>query len=483
MTRELALLAAGCTALGARGAVVAAAPIAASIGAHALRSGGSAYDAVIAAGLAETVLLPPKCGLAGDLVALRLRPGAGRPDALLAIGAAPAALAEAAREHGGLPDVGPLSVGVPGAPAGYAALAESATLPLADLAAPAAALAREGFPWAPICAELTGEAQALLVEQNPDGTPYLPGGRPMAAGTIVTLPGLGIVLEELVSRGRELFVGPLGDAVIDRVRRAGGILTAEDLRTPAARWQEARHRLVGEWDVWASPAPTHGPALLDALELLHANADTRPLDAVREAAGRHARWLADPLVPGGTSLVGAADSAGNVVLLMHSNSYPRYGSGLVVDELQLVLSNRAGRGFAADPAHPNHPSPGRRPATTLHLWAAGPQGTGPAFLGGTPGGANQMPWNVQLISQLLAGERDPGRLVTAPRWAWDGPTTTLELELGLDVTDVTRDVGINIEHRPSLSLRSTQQILCRPLPGHPIVGAADPRAGGSAAAV
>lgn len=89
MTGERNVLAANCTAHGAQDVVLAAAPLATSIGAHALRAECSAYDAVVAAGLAETVLLRPKCGLAGDLVALRLHSGVDHPEALLAIGAAP----------------------------------------------------------------------------------------------------------------------------------------------------------------------------------------------------------------------------------------------------------------------------------------------------------------------------------------------------------------------------------------------------------
>src|SRR5690606_35161165 len=123
------------TGRGARGVVAAAAPQAAALGAEVMRAGGNAYDALVAAALAETVLLPPKCGLGGDLIALRLRPGADVPEALIAIGPAAAGLA-AAVEAGGLPEVGPLSVGPPAAPAGYAALAAEGTRPLAELVAP-----------------------------------------------------------------------------------------------------------------------------------------------------------------------------------------------------------------------------------------------------------------------------------------------------------------------------------------------------------
>ena len=45
----------------------------------ALRDGGNAYDAAVAAALAETVLLPPKCGFGGDLVAIVIPGSAPSP--------------------------------------------------------------------------------------------------------------------------------------------------------------------------------------------------------------------------------------------------------------------------------------------------------------------------------------------------------------------------------------------------------------------
>ena len=67
-------------------------------------------------------------------------------------------------------------------------------------------------------------------------------------------------------------------------------------------------------------------------------------------------------------MVSAADGEGNVVVVVHSNSFPPIGSGIVVPDYDLVLANRAGRGFTPT-GHPNFPNAGRRPATTLHAWA------------------------------------------------------------------------------------------------------------------
>src|SRR6056297_3905718 len=81
---------------GSRAVVTAAIPSAAEIGALQLEAGGNAFDAAVAAALAETVWLPMKCGLGGDVVAIYRRMN-GPVKALLSIGRGPLALATGAR--------------------------------------------------------------------------------------------------------------------------------------------------------------------------------------------------------------------------------------------------------------------------------------------------------------------------------------------------------------------------------------------------
>src|SRR5690625_3008421 len=171
MVSAQTLLAAKISSRGARGVVASASPEAAVIGRTAFAKGGNAFDAALSAALAETVLLPPKCGLAGDLAALCVTRGQP-PVALTAIGTAADRLYDSVVESGVLPTTGALSVGVPGAPAGYAALGELSRLGRGQAAQPAIELAREGFAWSPICARYTQEAVDLLRAHNPDGTVY-----------------------------------------------------------------------------------------------------------------------------------------------------------------------------------------------------------------------------------------------------------------------------------------------------------------------
>ena len=135
-------------------------------------------------------------------------------------------------------------------------------------------------------------------------------------------------------------------------------------------------------------------------------------------------------------MVSAADAAGTVVVVVHSNSYPRFGSGIVVPDYALVLANRAGRGFTPEPGHPNFPDvAGARAPRCTPGWCPTPAGT-PRWAGGTPGGANQLPWNAQSMSRLLAGEERPGMLVTAPLWEWMPDDDGLRVEAGFAAGDV-----------------------------------------------
>lgn len=481
---ELAVMAEQVTARGVHGVVAAAAPQAAQAGAAALRDGGNAYDAAVAAALAETVLLPPKCGFGGDLIAIVI-PGFGaEPEALIAVGGAAAGHACVARA-GRWRDVGADAVGPPAAAAGYTALADRGRLARERLAAPAVALAVEGFAWAEVCTRLSRLAADLVAEMNPDGCVYYPGGEPIAPGTIVRLPGLADVLREWVGRGAALLEGPIGDAIARQVVARGGALTADDFEFATADWMACAAVAVGGRHLWATPAPTHGPALLETVVDYAAASDDSVAAvhrAVMAAIARQRREFGDP---SGTSMVSAADASGTVVVVVHSNSYPRFGSGIVVPELALTLANRAGRGFTPEPGHANFPERGRRPATTLHAWVVSDATGAPRWTGATPGGVNQMPWNTQTIARLLTGEERPGMLVAGPLWEWIPDDDGLRVEAGFaaEEMDALRAQTTRVVNAPRWGCKSAHQVVRVPSEGEAWEAAADPRTVGLALGV
>lgn len=481
---DLAVMAEQVQARGRRGVVCAAAPLAAQVGAQILREGGNAYDAAVSMALAETVLLPPKCGLGGDLVALVWRANSPVPEALIAVGGAPEALAQVAIS-GGWSDTGPNSVGPPAAAVGYLALATRASKPLEALAAPAIEFAINGFPWAAVCNDLSHQARALVASQHSTETVYFPGGEPISTNTIVKLPKLAEALFQFVADPENFLNGPVGLAIIHAVQSRGGGLNRDDFILARAEWVPMMSRSVHGSTMWATPAPTYGATLLDAVEAM---VDPQSLidqyKGFMAALATNRRSLGDA---GGTSMVSAADSDGTAVVVIHSNSYPRFGSGIIVPEYSLVLANRAGRGFNTNPSHPNFPIAGRRPATTLHAWALLGHGSEVhRFVGGTPGGANQVPWNLQTVAQLLDGECEPGVVVTSPRWEWLPDDDGVRIESGFaeDRIQPLREATPRALGTKRWGMKSAQQVIRLPrTDSEAFVAAADPRTVGLALGV
>src|SRR5882724_2424621 len=149
-------------ASGRRGIVVAQVKSAAEAGVAVLDAGGNAIDAAVATALALATLEPWNSGLGGIGHALIHRAGEARAEAVDFGPTAPAALdpsrfrltGKVAADLFGWPEVegdtnihGPLSFAIPSAVAGYAEMhTRWGKLPLAEIAAPAIALARRGLP-------------------------------------------------------------------------------------------------------------------------------------------------------------------------------------------------------------------------------------------------------------------------------------------------------------------------------------------------
>jgi len=414
-------------ASGTLGAVASGSQTSSSIGLAVLLEGGNAFDAALAAAFAETVTMPSKCGLAGDVVALYVGAEDAEPVSVTAIGGAPAGLfAAAAARSWDVPADGPLSVGVPGAPAGYAYLASRASMGLERLVAPAVALARRGFPWPALNVLLTQESLALLRRHQPGGGRCFPAAAPLTEGEVVRMPGLAGVLERFARDGAGLFEGDLGRVLADYVQLHGGVLTVADLGTAEVVQERAHSVDTAAGRLWATNSPSHGAALTRVFDLRQDGPRDRaaPESVARVLASLARGELGSGPANEGTSTVAAADSDGNAVVIVHSNSYPQYGSGLVLPEHDLVLANRAGRGFTFEPDHPNAPVAGRSPSTTLHAWALR-DASRSWVLGATPGGAQQVPWNVQAVDHLTRPDLEitPGRLgetVTAAKWQLSG---------------------------------------------------------------
>lgn len=375
------------------GVVAAGHPLTAQAGARVLREGGNAVDAAIAAMLTSFAAEPLLTGLgAGGYM---LVAGAGQEPALLdffvqapsdprAADAAIETVAELEPIDVSFGDaaqvfhIGPASCGAYGAPAGVCEAARRwGTIELAELAAPAARLAREGVA--------LNHGQAYVAEILADlltATPecaalWAPAGHVLREGEVLSNAELGDALELLGRDGAEPFYrGEIARAVCDWLRARGGWLMPDDLA--GYRAIERAPVRVGYRDrvVLTNPPPSAGGTLLAyALALLDgapapptlrgvvgamgAAQDERTpefLDGL-SADGFLERFLSSRL--GATTHISVLDADGRACSVTCTNGE---GSGVVVPGTGIHLNNVMGEedlnpyGFHLHPAGRRMPS-------------------------------------------------------------------------------------------------------------------------------
>jgi gamma-glutamyltranspeptidase len=505
-------------------------------GADALRAGGNALDAALAAAAVLTVVYPHNCALGGDLFALVAEPD-GRVHAVNASG--PAALAtdaDAVREYADeMPTVGVAPITVPGLVAGWERLHRlGAARSWSDALTGAADLARNGAPVAP------GLATAIAGSDGVGSDPgmmkvFAPGGSPLRAGDRLLQPQLARTLEQLAADGAgTLYRGPIGAALISGLRERGSALGAEDLARFAVQETEPLTARFGDVEVLTSPPNSSGVLLVQALLALREagladplGADAAALAAIFAAGhDQRARSLCDPRTReferqdwlgaerigelsaiavraaagepvdvdlaaasgprprGDTIALVATDAEGRAVSLIQSLYYT-FGSQILEPSTGILLHNR-GAGFSLTRGHPNELAGGRRPAHTLMPVMVR---RGGRLLGvlGTMGGAVHAQIHLQVLLRLLAGATAP-QAVAAPRFAiaprdpaGSGLTVAIEQDCDPAVAAAMRNAGLQAVDVPrhSSQLGHAQAIWLT----DPATGGSDPRADGAAVSV
>ncbi len=283
-------------------------------GLHVLQQGGNAVDASVAVGFALAVTHPAAGNLGGGGFMV-IRMADGRETTIDYREVAPAAaqrdmFLDPTGEP--VPDrsrVGPLASGVPGSVAGLAlAHRRYGRLPLAEVIAPAIALARDGFDVSWALADSLNDAQSLLANspasarafRRADGTVPGPGDR-------LVQTDLANTLTLIASQGPDAFYkGAIADLIAAEMARSGGLITKADLSAYAPR---ERPPIVGSYRghrVISMPPPSSGGiALVQLLNILenfpladYGHNSSRSIHLVAEAARRvyadRSEWLGDP---------------------------------------------------------------------------------------------------------------------------------------------------------------------------------------------
>jgi gamma-glutamyltranspeptidase/glutathione hydrolase len=327
----------------------------AEAGADVLRSGGTAFDAAIAAVAMACVCEPILCSPGGGGFAMIRNGSSGETSLLDFFVHTPRARAEVAdgvrevhadfgtatqRFH-----IGPATSATPGFFPGVAAIhAAGATWPLADCFAAAMSAARDGVEVTPFQHHLSTVVAPIVTATAAANALFAPDGGLLAAGARLHNPGLARAFEVMAADG--FASSPVGAACVEQQARRGH-LTRADLECYEVVERQPIRVQLGRSTLCLNPAPAASGRLiahsLDHLESPDPVDVARSLCATdrarRSASGELAALAAVPLRQRGTTHVSVIDTAGNVASVTMSNGE---GNGEIVDGFGFMLNNVLG---------------------------------------------------------------------------------------------------------------------------------------------
>ncbi len=439
-------------ASGRRGIVVAQAQAAAEAGLAILEAGGNAVDAAVATGFALAVVEPWNSGLGGIGFALVHPAGAKRAEVVDFGPRAPAALdpshfpltGRMKQDLFAWPEVvgdanihGPLSFAIPSTVAGYGLMQKRwGRLALAEVIAPALALARRGLPADWFTTLKIANAAAILRRYPESARIYLSDGLPPVApyqGTPGFLPlgRLAETLERLQRAGAEDFYrGEIARAITADVTALGGVLSAADLAETTARvlpaMEVAYHGRAWQLAGGLTAAPTLA-RVLARLEAAPPGAApdaawfTALASALRAGYAERLAGLGEGEPPGIAQEGGAesctthltvCDEAGGMVA-MTSTLLSSMGSRVVLPGTGILMNNGV-MWFDPRPGQPNSLAPGKRPLTNMCPVIIR-DGDRPALAAGGSGGRRIMAAVLQMLAFVTDFAMTPAEAAHHPR--------------------------------------------------------------------
>jgi gamma-glutamyltranspeptidase/glutathione hydrolase len=385
------------SAQGRRGIVVSQVRSAAEAGIAILDAGGNAVDAAVATALALAAVEPWNSGLGGIGFALVHRAGEPMAEVVDFGPVAPKNLNPSAFKLTGRmkqdlfawPEVegdanihGPLSFAIPSSTAGYAHMhATWGKLPLADIMAPAIALAKRGLPQDWYTTLKVGSSASVLRKYAESARIYLPDGLPPVApyqGSpgFFRLGALSDTLEHLARAGlRDQYEGDIAAAIIADVKQMGGVLSAGDLRSCQARVLPATQYPLRGHTLQLAGGLTAAPTMIRVLEqMASVRIGSKPDADWFVAFGRAMKRAyqerldglgdADPLAAETcTTHLTVCDQDGTMVA-MTTTLLSSMGSRVVLPRSGILVNNGV-MWFDPRPNQPNSIAGGKRPLSNM----------------------------------------------------------------------------------------------------------------------
>jgi gamma-glutamyltranspeptidase len=474
-----------------RGMVATSHTLATEAGVRALRRGGSAVDAAIAANAVLCVAYPHMAGLGGDGFWLIGRRGSPDVAALNASGPAAArATIDHYRDRGfdEIPARGVLGANtVPGAVDGWRLAHERhGRLDWNELFGDAVHLASTGVPVSRSLADWIHDDVDVLLEHGL-GSIYLRDGRPLREGDRLVQGRLGESLRTIAERGPRdgFYDGPLAERL---VAVDESILTADDFARYRAEWVEPIRGMYRGHEIVEMPPNTQGFTVLQIMGMLE-HFDVvewgdgtyeyfhHMAELVKIAFADRDAWWTDPTfvdIPldrlldpsylderrrlidpdraaevdefppgiefegtrsgardagGDTCAFCAVDEDGLIVSVIQS-IFHDFGSAIEGGDTGIILQNR-GSFFSLDEHHANVLEPGKRSAHTL-IPAMLLRDGEPVMAFGSMGGEGQPQTQAAILTRLIDFGYDVQQAIEAPRWlmgrTWGTKSRDLSLE-------------------------------------------------------
>jgi gamma-glutamyltranspeptidase / glutathione hydrolase len=508
------------------GLVVSDNKLATEAGMEILSRGGNAVDAAIATAFALAVVDQAASGLGGGGFMMIYDARDKRAHALDFRETAPeAARSDLYVRNGKLAPAlsltGGLAVAVPGEVAGLlTAMKRFGSLPLAVLMTPAIRLATEGFP---LDASLRYaiERQLSNMKKFPDlGRVFLVKDEVPPEGEIIRQAELAQTLKAIVAEGGEVFYqGWVAQAIVDTVRKEGGVLAFDDLSSYKPVWREP---LVGSYrnrTVITMPPPSSGGValiqILNVLEghqlnqLAHNSGTYLQLlaEAMKHAFADRAQYLGDPdfvkapistliskdyatwirgrISPiktypakyyglrnfkseqGGTTHLSVLDRFGNAVACTLSVN-TRFGSKILVPKTGIVLNNEiddfaiypSGNVYGLVGNEANALQPKKRPLSSMTPTII-LQGDRPELIVGAAGGPRIISATLQTTVNVLDFHMPVKEAVEAPRihHQWVPEEINVETKLAPEAKKSLERRGHTVKERTGLGV--VQAILAK----------------------
>ena len=400
--------------------------LATEAGIEALRAGGTAVDAALAAAFTQWVVNAPQSGPGGELVALVAGTGSCADDGVRVYGGwsrAPQASAgggQGAAREDWPPTSGPRNAVVPGSLRGAeAAWSDRGRLDWADLFAGALAAAA-GHTVTPRMAEVyervesRGHIDALRRMLGNENAPR--------AGATIRMPDLAATLKTIAAGGADAFYrGRLADRLVAAAEAEGAALRYDDLFGVEATVEPARRFELDDLVLWVTGAPSQASITAELLAAAPAGADPASREFAEAVAPLTERQLTEfcargPTLPAGTAVATALDFHGLTATVVHSLAGVQFGTGWVAGSTGVAFSNRVGTALSDRPDLPGCNLRGG--AVLPHTLSAAhvQRRDRPGWMTlATPGGDRQVQWLAQAIQRFRRGQ-STAEIAAGSRW-------------------------------------------------------------------